>query len=604
MFFIALLLVSAVIPDKAMASRQPMSFGKTEANSDAVSRVWSVCSNGSCDCGRNEYDIALCSEDDEYLWIQACYCMYYDSQNETILGSCMSTCHYVHFHEVGRVYFKLERYATENGSEFNEAICSRNFAHVDMNREGRFCGRCKAGYGLAAYSYRYVRCIPCTDYGYKNWLLYFTIALLPLTIFYFLVVFLKFNVNSSRFMGVMITLQCIFSSVQLRVFEDWLAANPEAALFNISFKVFTSIFGFINLDFFRTIYPGFCLHPKLNILHIVSLDYIVGLYPFFLIFLTYILITMYDKNYLLVVWAWKPFKWCLTRYRRQLNVKTSLIEIFASFILLSNVKILGVCFDLLCPTRVWDPTGAELSIRYIYYDANIEYFSVEHLPFALLAMVMGFAFVLLPALLLLLYPCHCFQWCLNCCGAHCQTLHIFMDAFQGTYKTEPLDLRQFSAFYLFLRFFLLLSITSFASLFYVAFNALLVILSAVLIAICQPYRDSLHNKLDTVSLLMLSLFYVSHMAIILAMYLDTHWLRFSLFFFGGSVFFLATHVLIVAFYHCKMPAFVHKIIRRSSREQDGDIAISESLDRGNLSSPPAADTPLLFPNERTPLYND
>ena len=52
-------------------------------------------------------------------------------------------------------------------------------------------------------------------------------------------------------------------------------------------------------------YPYFCLHPDLNILHVISLDFAVALYPFVLILLTYLLIRVYDSNYRLVVWAWK-----------------------------------------------------------------------------------------------------------------------------------------------------------------------------------------------------------------------------------------------------------------------------------------------------------
>lgn len=567
------------------------------ASLDEGSKVWSIYKNGSYESGDTIRDAILC--DDDYIWIQSCYCMFFNQEdNSTILGNCMPTCYYVHFHEVGRAYYKVDRYAIENGSQLNEAICSINFAHIDTNREGRFCGRCKEGYGLAVYSYHYTSCILCTEYSYKNWLLYFTVALLPLTVFFFLIVVLKFNVTSSRFNGVVFILQCIMSSTQQRVFDGWVAANGEFP--SIAFKVITTALGFVNLDFFRTAYPYFCLHPKLNILHIVSLDYLIALYPFFLIFMTYILVTMYDNNYRLVVWVWKPFKWCLSRYQRQLNFRASLVEIFASFILLSNVKILCVCIDLLCPTRAWGPTGAEVSKHYLYYDATIEYFGVDHLPFALLALVMGFVFVFLPSLLLILYPCQCFQRCLNCVGFRSHTLHIFMDAFQGSYKTKPRDLRQFSAFYFFLRFFLLLSMTAFASLFYIPFNALLMILSALLFSIFQPYRDSCHNKFDIISLLVLSLFYVSYISELISAYLDFQWLTFGLFFFAIYFIFLIAYVIIVFVYHCKLPAVIGNIFRRPSRDREANMHISDSLDDDDRRV--MAGTALLPPYEKHLVY--
>ena len=137
---------------------------------------------------------------------------------------------------------------------------------------------------------------------------------------------------------------------------------------------------------------------------------------------------------------WKPFKLCSRCYRQTWNIRSSLIEIFAMFILLSSVKILGVSFQILSFTPTFNVAGKQLDYYLVRHDPNIEYFSSGHLPFALLAMAISFIFVLLPLLLLAIYPCGCFhKCCLNRCGLTCQTLHVFMDAFQGSYRTEPRD---------------------------------------------------------------------------------------------------------------------------------------------------------------------
>ena len=183
-------------------------------------------------------------------------------------------------------YYHINRYSIQNASDMNTAICDpRN----STNREGRFCGRCKKNYGLAAYSYHYASCIPCTDYGYKNWLRYFAVALLPLTLFYFLLVTFKINVNSSHLNGLVFIFQCVSSPVQLYVVDGWFASNKELHFTFVLIQIALSLFGIVNLDFFRTLYPYFCLHPDLNILHIASLDFIVAVYPFVLIALTYLL---------------------------------------------------------------------------------------------------------------------------------------------------------------------------------------------------------------------------------------------------------------------------------------------------------------------------
>ena len=42
---------------------------------------------------------------------------------------------------------------------------------------------------------------------------------------------------------------------------------------------------------------------------------------------------------------------------------------------------------------------------YPYYDGSLEYFGLEHRPYAILALLMFVLFNLMPLLLLCLYPC-------------------------------------------------------------------------------------------------------------------------------------------------------------------------------------------------------
>ncbi len=239
------------------------------------------------------------------------------------------------------------------------------------------------------------------------------------------------------------------------------------------------------------------------------MDYIVAFYPFVLILLTYMLVTMYDRHYRILVWMWKPFKWCSQYYLREWKIGTSLMEIFASFIQLSYVKILGTCFNIVFTVRTYDINGNRLKEHYLYYDANIEYFGRQHLPFAILALFTGLVLVVLPFLLLVLYPCRCFQRGLNYMGWRCQTLHIFMDAFQGSYKIEPYDFRFFSAYYMLLRGMILVQVTIFPSIFFFYTSAMILIVSAALILIIQPYKVNAHNKIDAMLMLMLATYFVS-----------------------------------------------------------------------------------------------
>ena len=336
-------------------------------------------------------------------------------------------------------------------------------------------------------------------------------ALLPLTVFYILAVLLSFNVTSSNLNGVILVVQCITSPAQMSV----ITSNYYANRFGTLIKIATSFTCTTYLDFFRLVYPPFCLHPKANSLQLSSLEYIVAAYPFFLIFITYVLLTAYDRQYRLLLYIWKPFKMCFHSYRKTWNIKTSLIEVFSTFILLSSVKILATSFYVLSFSVVYNVEGKTIGKYYSAYDGRIEYLSAKHLPYAVLATTVSFIFVLLPLLLLVFYPCGCFQRCLNRCGGRCRPLHVFMDAFQGCYRTHPRDLKYFSAFYFLLRVLLLAQTWLFQTSLSFYTSGILSLVWAGVIAIFQPYKVKVHNTMDAALLLLMGVYFISYHNMIL-----------------------------------------------------------------------------------------
>ena len=141
----------------------------------------------------------------------------------------------------------------------------------------------------------------------------------------------------------------------------------------------------------------------------LALDYAIAIYPLVLIIITYLLVELHDHDFKIIVCFWKPFHKCFTHLRRKWNIKLSLINAFATFLLLSFVKFSSVSFDLLLPTRVFNIHGEQLSI-YLFYDGTTKYFGKEHLPYyGILAVAVLLVFNIFPLLLLCLYPCRCFH---------------------------------------------------------------------------------------------------------------------------------------------------------------------------------------------------
>ena len=159
---------------------------------------------------------------------------------------------------------------------------------------------------------------------------------------------------------------------------------------------------------------------------------------------------------------------------------------------------------------------------------------------------MAFIFAFLP--FLAFYPCRCFQKLLNFLGWRCQTLHIlFMDAFQGSYKIEPYDLRSFSAFYFLIRFVILLTMGNILAYFVFAVLCVIMVACSFVLAIFQPYKNNIHNKLDMVSMFLISFSCIALTANVLAKYTDSRWLHTATILFIISLR-LGTHTINLTLY--------------------------------------------------------
>ena len=163
---------------------------------------------------------------------------------------------------------------------------------------------------------------------------------------------------------------------------------------------------FWKLDLFRSITLDICLN--LTPLQSLALDYLLALYPFVLILLSYIFINIYDSKIACVVIMWKPFHKLFIPFRKSWDVRTSVIDSFSRFFLLSYIKIISATTDLLVTTEIYQ-LGSNTSTFGLYYSPSVAYLGVEHRPYAIMAIVVLTFFVIIPTIILLLYPFHFYR---------------------------------------------------------------------------------------------------------------------------------------------------------------------------------------------------
>ena len=462
--------------------------------------------DGQCLCGSSLGTVVVCNNKTQEVGVLVQYCLTSngDTNSTSVVGRCLAVVNHGDrlLSQIG-IYNRVEK----NISVQDQQTCGY------LNRQGRLCGKCKPNHYVSAYSYD-IKCYPCTSSLGWNLLKYICIAYLPLTVFLCVVVVFRISVASPAMHVPILFCQLLSVPVVLRYLLQ-LDHDPNSLRY---IKFLATLYGIWNLDFFRLVIPPICL--PLNTMHISALDYLVAVYPLFLLICFYVLLTAHDRGCRLVVRLWRPFLWCTARLRQRWNVRHSIIDAFATFLVLSYMKFLGTSFDLLVPTAVYGVHG-QLVGSFLYYDATIEYMSPQHKLYASLAIIVLVVDFLFPLVFLLLYPMQWFQKCLNKCHLNSPGLQIFMQCFQGYYRDRTdggREWRYFAAVYpafKIITYFMYGAILG--TMFYVVF-ILLCSIVAVMIVIIQPYKKpyKFYNKLDTVMMLSLTVFILGVVLFLLA----------------------------------------------------------------------------------------
>jgi hypothetical protein len=425
-----------------------------------------------------------------------CYCVT-QVKNEMYVGLCFYNCE----RPVTDKVYQTIYHDISNKSELNDYMCGR------FNRIGIGCGECQPGTSPFVLSYN-LSCVKCPN-GHKNWWKFVVFAFIPLTVFYIFIMFFNLNVTSSRLHGFILFSQALSTPALVRIVLLALENTPIALK---PVKVLEPFFSLWNLDPFRSLLPEICLN--VTTLEMFALDACIALYPLALILVSYFLIELYDRNVWCIVFIWKPFRLFFRHFRENWDIRTSVIDSFATFFLLSYVKILSTSTDMMLATRVHRLHSHKIQYR-LYYAGNIEFLRGDHIPYAALSLSMFTVFIMVPTLILMCYPFRCFQKCLSYYRIQLHCLRTFVDSFQGCYKdgTEPgtYDLRWLSSYGLVLRFGVILLFAFTLSSMYFVYVVILLISMTIVLINFQPYKNSAthYTTIDASFLILLSLFFTT-----------------------------------------------------------------------------------------------
>ena len=392
-----------------------------------------------------------------------------------------------------------------------------NFLCGATNREGVLCGDCIEGYGVAVNS-RDFECVVCPDdHTYYNWIFYLLTEFLPVTLFFLLVFVFSTTVTSGPLNSYIFFAQVVPTVIGINA-DGMIPLQNVTEEHGISYTTMENFYvipyDIWNMNFFKSLWPNFCLSPHLNTLDIYALGYITAVYILILVIVFALILNLYNRGVSIVVCICRPLHKCLARFRRFSNFQPSVISGIGVFILISYTKFVYVSLNLLTPVPLYYADGT-VAVQVIYPDGNVHWGSNDSVIYIVIASCMLSTFVLLPPLVLF-YPTFlrlierlsCWRLQLGKFYPSAK-MQSFMNEFHGCYKDGTnggMDCRWFASLYFCFRIgvFAVYSATETWYLQYII-QLLFFLFAAFLFAFIQPYRKAWLNKLDMSMFLLLAI---------------------------------------------------------------------------------------------------
>ena len=352
------------------------------------------------------------------------------------------------------------------------------------SRTGVLCGDCRKGHSV----YYHSPTLECKkdklcEFG---WLLYIVSELLPLTVFFAVIILFNIKVTSGAANGFIFYCQV----VSVLVVSSYRKDRYLSSELNILTEIYLFIYRCFNMEFFKHSHLSFCLWKGATTLDIVAFTYITIVYAFFLVIFTVVLL--------------KYCTCCLRCSNYQQKSTSYAIHGISTFLIMCYVRCTRVSFQILTSSNPIGAMQVYIRRRRVFCSGNHEYFDKHHIIYAIPAS-MCIVIIVIPPILLLWYPLG--PKLLQKCGlgesrvlkllstvVPLHKLQPFMDSFQSCYRD---NCRFISGLYFLYRMAVLAAFagaTGFDQ-FYGSVQVLLIGMT-LLHAIAQPYKNWWHNVSD------------------------------------------------------------------------------------------------------------
>lgn len=358
-------------------------------------------------------------------------------------------------------------------SQLSESVCA-------VNREGILCSDCVKGH--SPYFHSEVFKCGTSKLCSVGIVFYILSELVPIVILFTVVIAFDFSFTSGNINGFI-----FFSQILESLSVDLRTHNRHSGSLMIVTRLFYDIF---NFDYFSTSKLSFCLWKGATVIDILAFKYVTVVFALALV-VCLILIMNHIK---------------CSKVEESLNIKErlSVTKGLSAFLVICYVQCARTSFYILTPVRLRTQGGIPGELVTLF--GGMPFFKGRHLFYAIIAMLFIITIVVIPPLVLTLYPLLLQILALCKLSEHWvvgKVLKVFqihrlkplIDTFQGCYKDK---LRFFAGLYFLYRVAILAgySITRSTSQFYVVSQFMIIVFTGIH-SIVQPYKKKSHNVIDS-----------------------------------------------------------------------------------------------------------
>ena len=445
--------------------------------------------------------LSICTENASYLHVDYRLFLSNDTQ---VLGHSIFERSAKNISAVDLIFQEL----VHDVDELNKQMCS------GIHREtSKFCSRCEKGYAPSPYTYYGIPCTKCSKDS-PGWLFYILLELSFPTLVFLVSLLLRIRITSGCMIGFIFYCQVVANTLSDPYYHFVLSTKNRRFTNTI-----LSLYGLWNMDFFRFLIPKFCVSPHLRTLDVVALGYVSAFYPLLLTAGVYLLMRSHRKGCRALLLLWRPFHPLSVSFKRRfLKVDYSLIDTFATVLLLSYSKIIYISLKLTQPLTFYPidrngqypmHTPEALSV-----DPSVKYFHGTHLGYGILAIVILMVFSITPAVILCLHPTRCGRRILTKLTlTTSRDFNRLVAAFQASFKNGSdgtTDYRIVATLYIFHRLVIFFTNSALRNHDFITFEpfvlqAALYISTFAFFSYAQPYKDIRHTIVELLLMTLLTI---------------------------------------------------------------------------------------------------